>query len=157
MFFLVLIGCLMIVGAFLINAVVASKFEDIAFQKGYDSSIHSWAMCFWLGIVGYLYVIALPDKSVQNLPNSTIAPSSNAASVEDNIEIIDESKKKYIGLIAKAEKYKDTFYGRDYRISVYESIIKDMQPFANMDFEDATQRLEEYKLHLELLKTKQIK
>ncbi len=48
--------------AFTINLVVALKFEKIAFAKGYDTSIHSFAMCFWLGIVGYLYVIALPNK-----------------------------------------------------------------------------------------------
>ena len=156
MFLLIVIPVVLVVALY-ISAIVASKFEQIAIQKGYDSSIHSFAMCFWLGVVGYLYVIALPDKSVQNLSNSTNAPGSNAASVEDNIEITDESKKKYIGLIEKAEKYKDTFYGRDYRISVYESIIKDIQPFANENFEDAPQRLEEYKQHLELLKTKQIK
>ncbi len=46
-----------------INYVVAKKFEKIAFQKGYDEEIHSFAMCFWLGITGMLYVIALPDKS----------------------------------------------------------------------------------------------
>ena len=46
---------------FIINTLVASKFEDIAFRKGYTSSIHAFAMCFWLGIIGYLYVIALPD------------------------------------------------------------------------------------------------
>lgn len=55
---------LLIAGAVLliIQAVIASKFEAIAFEKGYDSSIHSRAMCFWFGLVGYLYVIALPDR-----------------------------------------------------------------------------------------------
>ena len=42
---------------------VAKKFEQIAFDKGYGVEIHSCAMVFWLGIVGCLYVIALPDKT----------------------------------------------------------------------------------------------
>ena len=46
----------------IINYYVAKKFEQIALQKGYDASIGAFSMCFWLGIVGYLYVIALPDK-----------------------------------------------------------------------------------------------
>lgn len=44
-----------------INIVIAQKFDDVAKLKGYDEKIHSYAMCFWLGIIGYLYVIALPD------------------------------------------------------------------------------------------------
>ena len=50
-----------------IQYIIAKKFEEIAFKKGYDQSIHSFAMCFWLGIVGYLYVIALPDLTLQRL------------------------------------------------------------------------------------------
>lgn len=46
----------------LIDYVIARKFEKIAFDKGYDESIHSFAMCFLLGIIGYLYVIALPQQ-----------------------------------------------------------------------------------------------
>ena len=45
-----------------INYFIAKSFEAVAFQKGYDTSVHSFAMCFFLGIVGYLYVIALPTK-----------------------------------------------------------------------------------------------
>ncbi len=53
-----------------ISYLVAKKFEKIAFQKGYNESIHSFAMCFWLGIVGYLYVIALPD--LKNKADATV-------------------------------------------------------------------------------------
>ncbi|MBQ8416926.1 MAG: hypothetical protein IJX13_08560, partial [Clostridia bacterium] len=48
----------------LIQGIVAKKFEKIAIQKGYDEEIHSFAMCFWLGLAGYLYVIALPDLTI---------------------------------------------------------------------------------------------
>ena len=44
-----------------INFIGASKMRDVAFEKGYDDSVHAFAMCFWLGIIGYMFVIALPD------------------------------------------------------------------------------------------------
>ena len=56
-----LIALIVILILILIRFIVALKFEKIAFQKGYDKKIHSFAMCFWLGIIGYLYVIALPN------------------------------------------------------------------------------------------------
>lgn len=45
----------------IVNLVVASYMQDVAFTKGYDTNAHAFAMCFWLGIIGVLYVIALPD------------------------------------------------------------------------------------------------
>ena len=42
--------------------LIAKKFELIAHYKGYHD-VHAFAMCFWLGIIGYLYVIALPNKN----------------------------------------------------------------------------------------------
>ena len=44
-----------------IDVYVSEKFEKIAYDKGYGKEAHAFAMCFWLGIIGYLYVIALPD------------------------------------------------------------------------------------------------
>ena len=61
----IVIGWLIGVGIILyIQWVIAKKFEKIAFQKGYNEEIHSFAMCFWLGLIGYLYVIALPDLTI---------------------------------------------------------------------------------------------
>ena len=57
----IIIGLLILVVIILIQYMVAKKFEISAFQKGYDEEINSFSMCFFLGIVGYLYVIALPD------------------------------------------------------------------------------------------------
>ncbi len=53
---------LLVLAILFVQYVVAKKFEEIALMKGYDESIHSLDMCFWLGVVGYLYVIALPQK-----------------------------------------------------------------------------------------------
>lgn len=49
-----------------INYIAARKFESIAIDKGYTpEDDHPFAMCFWLGIIGYLYVCAMPDKKLQ--------------------------------------------------------------------------------------------
>ena len=64
---------LYLVVVLVINYVVARKFEDIAIQKGYKESATSFHMCLWLGIIGCLYVIALPDKSTKKeTPEETI-------------------------------------------------------------------------------------
>ena len=59
---LIIIPIIIAAVALLIHMYLAAKFEQIAFAKGYDKSIHSFAMCFWLGIIGYIYVAALPTK-----------------------------------------------------------------------------------------------
>ncbi len=66
---MILIYLFILAVALFIQYIVAKKFEAIAFQKGYDETIHSCAMCFWLGIVGYLYVIALPVLNEQMKEN----------------------------------------------------------------------------------------
>ena len=43
------------------NIIVAGLMGEAAKKKGYGEEAHIFAICFWLGIVGYLYVIALPD------------------------------------------------------------------------------------------------
>lgn len=43
---------------------MASWFEEIAALKGYNAKeYHIFARCFWLGIAGWLYTIALPYNS----------------------------------------------------------------------------------------------
>ena len=46
---------------------VSKLFEKIAFDKGYDESAHPFAMCFWLGIVGYIYVAAMPKLTADEI------------------------------------------------------------------------------------------
>lgn len=40
---------------------IAHWFFEVAEEKGYHSKKYFW-ICFWLGVVGYLLVIALPDR-----------------------------------------------------------------------------------------------
>lgn len=56
---------LILIIAIVLNYSVARKFEKIAFKKGYREDIHAFAMCFWLTLIGYLYVIALPDLNLR--------------------------------------------------------------------------------------------
>ena len=135
-------------------------------MKGYGPEMHCFAMCFWLGILGCLYVIALPDRSMREVQNDTnnintiSNPTTNENPDNPNTEFNNEESpefKKYDALVKKAEKFKDVFYDRDYRIRVYESITKELQPLADDNFMDAAQKLEEYKAYLELLKTRRIK
>ena len=159
MFLLVLLALIPIL---IINAILSFKFADIASMKGYGPEMHCFAMCFWLGILGYLYVIALPDRGAREVQNNTSNPIANAEPDNSNTKFNNEDSpefknKKYNALVKKAENFKDTFYDRNYRIRVYESIVKEMQPLANDNFMDASQKLEEYKVYLELLKTKKIK
>lgn len=70
---LIVLYLIFVVIFLVIQYIVAKKFEAIAFQKGYDESVHSCAMCFWLGIVGYLYVVALPNLNT----DSPILKSNN--------------------------------------------------------------------------------
>ena len=58
---LIFLGAVIVLG---VNLVIASKFSAVAEMKGHDNTGTVLAMCFFLGIVGYLYVIALPDKNL---------------------------------------------------------------------------------------------
>ncbi len=54
-------------GAFIgliISLFGASLMEKAAREKGY-TDIHAFALCFWLGIFGYMYIIALPDRYLE--------------------------------------------------------------------------------------------
>ncbi len=69
--YLIVLGVLLF-----ILALIAKKFEKIANQKGYGDEIHSFAMCFWFGIIGYLYVIALPDLTISRRNNQSVKSPS---------------------------------------------------------------------------------
>ncbi len=53
----------------LLNYYIAKQFQSIARDKGYieDKYFH---LCFWLGLVGYLMVIALPTREKERTSTS---------------------------------------------------------------------------------------
>lgn len=58
---LIFLICLISITVELVIAYFAArKFEEIAEMKGH-SGYFAW--CFWLGIIGWCMVIALPDRS----------------------------------------------------------------------------------------------
>lgn len=77
---LFLFGLSFITAGLFLQYYIAKKFEEIAFKKGYTRDIHSFALCFWLGIIGYLYVIALPDLNLQK----ALSRKSNTPSYAQN-------------------------------------------------------------------------
>lgn len=68
---------LLLVVIIVINAIGARKMQDAAVLKGYGENYHIWALCFWLGILGYLYVLALPDLVTQSQNQQIIKLLSN--------------------------------------------------------------------------------
>ena len=54
--------------AIIILCFMASKMCEVASLKGYDpAKKHIFAICFWLGIFGYFYALALPDLKLRKL------------------------------------------------------------------------------------------
>ena len=50
----------------LISCCISSQFQKVAEDKGYAETKYFW-LCFFFGIVGYLLVIALPNKKLMSL------------------------------------------------------------------------------------------
>ena len=48
-----------------VNFLFATLMNNIAIKKGYENS-HAFALVFFFGVLGMLYVIALPDMKVQS-------------------------------------------------------------------------------------------
>ena len=69
----------------IINIIASCEFRDIAAEKGFDGKKYFW-YCFWLGFIGYLMVIALPDRKIPQksiiVDNSAVSPVSQIPSAE---------------------------------------------------------------------------
>lgn len=46
---------------------LADQFYEVAKEKGFTDRKYFW-ICFWLGAIGYLLVIALPDRGTRTTP-----------------------------------------------------------------------------------------
>ncbi len=58
---LLVVFLLFLVVYFVWDLMMAKTMEKIARQKGYGEDFNAFMICFWLGMIGCLYVIALPD------------------------------------------------------------------------------------------------
>ncbi len=66
MFGIVIVGIIILVVFLIINYNMAQNMQEIVEKKGY-TDLRVVTICFWLGIIGYLYVIALPDLEERRL------------------------------------------------------------------------------------------
>ncbi len=77
MFFLILI---LLLGYIILGWLISGRFESIANEKGHYG--YFW-WCFWLGIIGCLMVVALPDRNekcnVENTNNTNCKKSTNTS------------------------------------------------------------------------------
>ena len=71
MWIYILVGLVIALILILINIYGAYLMAQSASLKGYGKDLHAWAICFWLGIIGYLYIISLPDL-IQQSQNQSI-------------------------------------------------------------------------------------
>lgn len=49
-----------------VHCLVVGEFANIAEEKGFERRRY-WHFCFWLGFVGFLIVIALPNRNLAAL------------------------------------------------------------------------------------------
>lgn len=67
----------------LISYIAASAFDEIAVSKGYPPMSYFW-YCFWLGLAGWLMVVALPDRTAKP-SNQTVIKPANQAEASDRL------------------------------------------------------------------------
>ena len=53
---------------------MANQFYEAAKAKGYHAKKYFW-ICFWFGILGYMLVIALPDRG-SNMTDRSYTPGA---------------------------------------------------------------------------------
>ena len=63
-FLIVLLSLAVIVALLYLQYIIAKEFYSAAVTKGYSNKKYLW-YCFFLGMIGYLMVIALPNKIVR--------------------------------------------------------------------------------------------
>lgn len=61
---MIVVYILILVAVLAICFYLASKAGEIADDKGYDGDKWKW-ICFWLGLVGYILVAAMPNLTMQ--------------------------------------------------------------------------------------------
>lgn len=71
-----------------INVLIAFYMDEVAKLKGYENAVF-WR-CFWLGLPGWLYVVALPDLNLRKSQEQIVKLLESNTRVS-NTEIIYEN------------------------------------------------------------------
>ena len=103
---LILVDLIGIVIALILAHYIAKQFHAVATDKGYPEKKY-YHICFWLGLIGYLLVIALPDRNrdqvrkletEQDRPSMPVRQVTNAPAEDlPDFEPIDTATAFYIG------------------------------------------------------------
>lgn len=84
-----LVAIVIICVIFSISLFIADLMVNSAVMKGYNpDEMHIFAICFFLGIIGYIYVLSLPDKITQQQNKEIIellkAQQTNNKNIEND-------------------------------------------------------------------------
>lgn len=67
---MILLYIVILIVALCINGLLSSKASDMAQDKGYEK--RTWFhMCFWLGLISYIIIAAMPDRTMQRKTDRT--------------------------------------------------------------------------------------
>ena len=72
-----LLCVLALLAVLILQYFIARQFEEVAAEKGYYDSKY-FHFCFWLSFVGYLLVIALPDRKNNHQPDIQTSGSTGS-------------------------------------------------------------------------------
>ena len=98
-FIIVFLSILLLIGLILFQYSIAMEFYKIAIMKGFEDRKYLW-MSFAFGIVGYLLVIALPNKDVfieetsdksDEIPETFNEINETSNKINDIIETLSET------------------------------------------------------------------
>lgn len=68
--------CLAVIAVLVIKILVAREFGRIAEDKGYEERKY-YVLPFFLGIIGYLLIVALPDRHMRSLTDQAEKTQEN--------------------------------------------------------------------------------
>lgn len=84
-----LIICLVVLAvAIAINVAVSNVFKNIAEDKGYYDNFFWWV--FFLGTIGMLMVVALPDKNARNVTISNLSDNTQNSAKKETQKVFND-------------------------------------------------------------------
>ncbi len=78
----IIFGIIIVLFLLLAHLIFAMRMEQIALQKGYENS-HAFALVFFFGTMGCLYVVALPDQKAAQQKEDILAVLLTMAQEEE--------------------------------------------------------------------------
>ena len=126
---------------------MALNMQEIVEKKGYKN-LRVVALCFWLGIIGYLYVIALPNLEEQRLLKKIAGEAEDVIENETVETEIDEEKEQiYSEAIMKMQR------GSGYNsVRFYNEAVEMFEKIAG--YRDSDRKMEECRKEISKIEPK---